>query len=310
MSNPEDLVTFMPPKELFQFGVDKIDQVVDEPQYIPQLEKIMSPPEGGIYAYHKGYAFPEKGWPYPEAISAVNSVKRYLIGYVRFIAKNPIIIVSMLFFRTQMAIFEEFCKFGKMVLKPHMLKDRYYMDFSKQIYKFVHDFMGEIGFTRPDRTYWIGYTFAWIVQTILEYDRAYRYRIEDIFSETNVDRLLKSPIREIHRLMDIFKSREPKEHLQEKFLSIAKILSYALLIPKYRRAFRKALSGIEFKHLQFDDADRYHVLPLHGYLFMGIQPETRYEAFVQYHNGKPPMLHYIKGKTDAVTFERTTDATA
>ena len=63
--------------------------------------------------------------------------------------------------------------------------------------------------------------------------------------------------------------------LPDKFKSIGKLIGWALLIPKVKRAFSKATKECDSQNLQFDDIDHYHVRNAKGYNFFGMTLEER-----------------------------------
>jgi len=48
------------------------------------MSRIDTPESGGIYVYHFGVKYPLKGYPYPKAVYALNTVKKILLGYLSF----------------------------------------------------------------------------------------------------------------------------------------------------------------------------------------------------------------------------------
>lgn len=151
-------------------------------------------------------------------------------------------------------------------------------------------FLTEYGIDRD-----VAESFAEVFATLIEYDNAYRYRIEDLTSETYKEKLLRSPIKEVQRLVLIHKDREPSHGgmTQEKVAVLGKLLSYVLLIPSIRRAFKKALLASDFARFQLDDADRYHTLLWSDYNFTGKSIDERIEIYKEIHkDGLPRRITY------------------
>ncbi len=113
--------------------------------------------------------------------------------------------------------------------------------------------------------------------------------------------MYESPRKEILRLLEIFKKREPKAHIVERFRAFVSIASLILLLPRVKKAFRDALSKIEFSRLQLDAADRYWVLTIQNYEFMGIPIEERAKIYTAMHpNGLPPAFDVTGGTATPV----------
>ena len=100
----------------------------------------------------------------------------------------------------------------------------------------------------------LGILFAYI----LEYDSAYRYRVQDLLNETSAAELSKRPIQELWRLLAINKQRDlPGVH--KKFKQFTIILTLLLCWPPFRRKWKYNLQHCNFENLQPDEADRYWI---------------------------------------------------
>jgi hypothetical protein len=109
------------------------------------------------------------------------------------------------------------------------------------------------------------------IATVLQYDNAYREPLRDIFSETSKEKMSR---KEIIRLMGIVRTRA-KDFEVDKFLSVAKIVSLSLWIPKVRKAFYKALEQSDFKNFQHTEITSYHALYRTDYDYFGLSSEIR-----------------------------------
>lgn len=305
------------PTELFKYKVTPFTQVTRQTQSIFFVDSrygegtgVVYPPEGGIEVYKVGgdleetevpgkyllknpvpLLFPEKGFPTPEAVGACNYVKRYLIASIRLLSKPMILawVGPVMFFskKTAADFVSEFSSMGMMILKPYIMEEKFYRPLCRQLAPFINKFINGTGINHASGR------FGVIISTLIEYDSAYYTRVEDLFNETSKEALLKNPRNEIKKLIAIYKKREPKKHLQQKFESVGRILRFALLIPRIKKAFRMALEDVEFAQMQMDAADRYHVLRLGGYDYLGLPVEARRAIYVNMHNGKPPKPYEI-----------------
>ena len=72
---------------------------------------------------------------------------------------------------------------------------------------------------------------------------------------------------------------------------LMKLACLILLIPKYRRIFKRVITKIDFKKLQFDEDDRYFCLNRSDYKFFGEDIDTRMARYREIHkDGYPPMV--------------------
>lgn len=164
-----------------------------EKPFTHEEEIINSNPEGltveriefnkGIFIHLKGHAYPQKGLPTPQAISAINVAK----GFLRVAMKWWYILP----FLGQKRFIQGFNLVCWPILQPYVLKYEFMTPTSQAIYDALKD---------------IDIQFAKIVAHVVQYDSAYRYRLQDLANETNE---LNS--KEIRRLIKINKARDYKE---------------------------------------------------------------------------------------------------
>ena len=311
-----------PPRKLYKAGLTATTQVTQETNYVYFIEqddqgnfKIDYPEGGGIYVYKFGgqyedkdgkvtirnavrLLYPEKGFPTPEALSAVNISKRALMGYVRFfttplimILLSPLILIP---WKWKIRILDKwamgFASVGYMSLEPHIMEDRYYTKICRSLNLFLRDVVMQIS---EDNSRGMRKAIEVFINMI-EYDTAYRYPLQDVLSETTKDKLLKDPRKEIKRLVNILSTRHKKTHIAEKFKQVGTLLSLLLLHPKIKRYFKIALERADLEAMQFDEADRYHVMSLDGYDFFGEQHAIRVQRYLDMHNGIPPSPIEVK----------------
>src|SRR3990167_1658079 len=279
-----------------------LNNVVRQQQKVFIQDRIEYPSSGGTLTYYKGVLYPQKGFPSPEIMTVLNNIKRLYLGFIWMASiKQIYLILSLVIFYPwswKIKILDTWIhsaeRLGFLIIKsyntPVILKEKNYMESSKQVYIFVHEFLTAIGI--PDGR---SRSFAKMIETIFEYDSAYRIRIQDIADETTVAKLHLNPRRELLRLLDIFKQREPKATLQGKFITLVRLLTFALLHPRIKKAFRHALLKIDLKKLQPDEADKYFVMGLDGYDFFGETIEVRHNRWLQIHNGIEPASFVVGG---------------
>lgn len=241
---------------------------------------------------------PEKGIPDPLAVSLANKVKRVLKEEILFFSYKWTILAFSAFiflpFKYKIKIIERWLDgwsgYGMLVMEPRLMEIKYYTEFSRELYRFTDVFLKSLGISKivSERT-------AWIMAEIMERDNAYRWRAEDIMTETSAEKLTKDPIGEINRLLKLLLEREQKSiKLPKTFSSFAKMLRFVMYLPRFRRAWNKALKEVDFKNFQFDDIDRHQVMQFAGYNFFGIPVETRKQAWNNLYNGNPPKMVYVQ----------------
>lgn len=282
---PQKVFIPYPPQEVFRYPkVQKeksvIDQTRDEKQPQYKIVKFDYPLTGGQYVYHEGRPFPMKGHPYPPALIACEFPKRTLVGWLGFLADRDLALsyigFAVLPRKFKVKIIERWIYWYLQVvnihLEPHYLADRFYMDINRELRTFIVTFLSEYGLSRD-----ISDQFALAFVTLIEYDTAYRYRIEDILTETTKEKLMANPVKEFQRLIEILAERDNRKHVVAKFRRFTWLFKYAFWFIK--KPFLEALQVINFSRLQYDDIDRFQVRHWSGYNFFG---ETIEERLVKY----------------------------
>jgi hypothetical protein len=274
----------------------EVGYIFQQPQPIYHFLGATYPEEGGIFYELEGQngvklKYPVKGFPFPEAAQANNGYKRLFIGQVRFLAKNPLSALSLLTYRGLESWLREMASAGEIMLGPYFLKDIRYRISCREIRKFVRTFLEELKLPAD-----VCGSFSRNFAHMFENDDAYLLRLQDLANETTKEALQKNFRKEVERLLGILQERDNRTAMNVRFKSAAFLLSAGLWIPKYRRAFNKAMEGLELKNIQMDDGDRYHVLMRTGYNFLGRTYEDRFEEFKKIHDGVLPTAHILKTK--------------
>lgn len=233
--------------------------------------------DGGIFTYLKGAEYPQKGIAPAETLFFLNMAKRIVAEGMRLASKLPVMLgfclgQIVLPKRHKLSVQGILATYNSIlwkVISPYILKPEYMMSFSREVRKFTATFLNEVGIDPLNND-----QFSKIFSHFFEYDNAYRYRVQDLLSETTKKRLLENPHREIRNFIELSRHRDV-EGVSEKLIAGLKILSLLLRIPRYKRAFDFALGCSAFKNFQYDEIDVYWISMRNDYLYMGEDVETR-----------------------------------
>lgn len=285
-----------PDLSAFKTGGNDVDHLLTQPQPLFRITKVDYPETGGIQIHLQGMngvplKYPAKGYPFPEACQANNIVKRNFIGKIRYLAKHPISALPLLRAKGLSDWLDELGSQANITLSPYYLRDHLYQDSCKEIRKFVAKFLEELGVNGESSV-----NTAEAVCFMFEYDNAYLFRLKDLLNDTSKEAILKNPRKEFKGILKRLKERDSRMAMFERFNSALYLISLALYIPRFRRAFYKAMDEIDFKYLQMDDGDRYHVLRWIGYDFLGMTHEERIQKWFDIHDGNIPSA--IVAKTE------------
>ena len=286
-----------PPNEVFLYRKEAAGQhnqqtdamaiPASQNEIIPQLDMskgfngVTYPETGGQYVWHLGREHPRKGHVYPEALQDCYYPKRIFVNFLMVLASKDMIpffiVFGLLSKKWKGKILERFIdayvSISHDILKDHFLHPQFNTDICRELGQPIMTFLVELGVDKLKAA-----KMSLIFITMLEYDMAYRLRIEDLLSETTKEKLLADPVGEVQRLVKILAFRDPsRPGLVDKFDRFARILKYGFFV--IRKPFRKALGPVDFAKLQLDETDRYQVRHWMGYNWFGMTIEERVEKW-------------------------------
>lgn len=263
---------------------------------LPNVVELTRSKDGEMLSHFEGYPhLPRKGFIYAEAVEANNKVKKeFLLRLLPFACKAMILpaIGFLLNSRKKKLEFidnylQNFIRAADSIYlsyeRPAYLKKEYYCNFSKAVWDFTTTFLKELGLSDKcndplcelplnDCPKSLVHRVGKVVATLFEYDDAYKIRPMDILTETDKETLLKDPRGESNRLLLIFKHREPSlgpYEVGDKIITLGRLLSYSLLIPKLKKAFKKAIENVNFNWLQLDESEYFWNLNRTDYHMQG-----------------------------------------
>ena len=190
------------PKDAFLYNLSVLNAVVNELREIPKeppkesketalIEKIEFPKEGGVLMYMKGYKYSYRGFPFWEFVEKMDILKkvfRYFLGRVHFFARTnkwklPFLLPSMWFLKK--IAFSLLYSFYR-VIERFRIKPHRYCKAVREIYR-VFNVMIERE-KDPEIKEKIR-QLRDLVCMFLEFDNAYRFRVQDIIEEINIDEI-------------------------------------------------------------------------------------------------------------------------
>jgi len=234
----------------------------------------------GIFVYLQGVPRPQKGFADPQALWATNMAKRYFIENVKLLVKMPFVafIPAMCVMshkarlRAIQGILDAYTRIAYGPMEGFIFKSEFLCPLSQELRKFICVLYEEMGLNTEINT---GIQFARVVSHMIQYDNAYRYRIQDIFNETSKERLIANPRKELKRLMLLMAQRDTNTTVVHKFKSIQWILSVMLFSKTIRNAFLNAIKSIDVSRMGFDEDDTYWVCIRTDYNFFGKSYDER-----------------------------------
>lgn len=272
----DNLTIPYPPKEIFAER-SAPEAILNEGNVTHLLDHIEYPESGGIRIYIQKAKYPKKGFPFPEAIWAINIAKRNFIELIRILTFPELsgsILALLLPYKRKVKLIDKLLQvYSRMtigVLHPFVLQTRFLTPAAIEVDRLVYHFLRNIGIN--DNT---SEEIGIILHSVIEYDDAYRFRLEDIMSETTKEKLMANPRKEIKRLTKMMAEREHDDKTRIKVRNLSKVFSLLLLSGKIKKAFIQSVSRSTFPNIQLDDADRYWVSMRNDYDYFGTRFEDR-----------------------------------
>lgn len=289
LSKPPDAVFLYKKQQAGQHNQqqDPMALLAAQQEIIPELDLdkgfngVTYPESGGQYVWHIGREYPRKGHVYPDALHDCYYPKRILVNFMSVLASKDMIpfflVFGLLPKKWKGKILDRFIdgylSIAHDILKDHFLHPQFNTDICRELGQPIMTFLVELGVEQMRAA-----KMSLVFITMLEYDMAYRLRIEDLLTETTKEKLLADPVGEVRKLIKILAERDQgRPHLIEKFDRFARILKYGFFV--IRKPFRKALGPVDFAKLQLDDIDMYQVRHWKGYNWFGMTLEERIEKW-------------------------------
>ncbi len=240
--------TYNPPKDIFARNKGGIK--------VKMAERVEYPPEGGIYTYYEGMKYPKKGAPFPQAVIALEGVKSAAMQTLSFLSRNKWILPFVFILRKK--FLKEFMAYANKMLSPYYLKPERYCISAKEVY----DTLKRLDYSD---------TICHLWAMLWEYDNAYRYRFQDIFTTFNdctkyYDGIMPGALK---WSIEVARGRENNNGMMKKWDVVLKLYS---LVGPYLKKF---VVLADIKKLTLDEADSYHCLVRPDYDFGGISWEDR-----------------------------------
>jgi len=268
-----EVQTPVPPDELYVR--ERRTATTGERARVFLTDKVEATLDKGILFYHTGATYPKKGWITPEAIYALNQFKRLFMEFLWWLS-NPFFALWLVF-SNKTKLMQSFNNIFDKIYETYVLKEAYLCPTATHFYRFLASFLVECGYDNQT-----SHDFAFRLAQIVEADDAYRYLIQDLATEYDVK---NSPRSELKRLEGIYIQREERMGVLPKIRQMMRIVQVALLVPKYKRAFKKHSHLI--KGMAYDEADWYWVCMRGEYNYGGKSWEDRQIGLVR------PQAYYI-----------------
>ena len=216
----------------------------------------------------EGFMFPMYNSVHGDVLLRINILKSFIVESMynlKYIA--PFFILYAMTNKGKNQLLSSTLRIIDRTIKEYILKEHHKKPFTSELELFIFSFLYKLNIPE-DKAEIIAET----ISHVFEYDSAYLNRAKDIFTETTTEKLHKP--KELRRLARLLFERNNQYAWVKKMTLPLYFISYMLYLPKFRKAYRYALSQIDIKNLQFTDNDYYWIVIASGeYNYQGLTQE-------------------------------------
>lgn len=231
----------------------------------------------GIYIWLEGAEYPQQGITTPEMMAEINQAKK-VFAEALLLASKWWVAPTLLWFLIRPSVVlndvvHYFVRLMDKGLRDFVLEYDFQTLFEREVEFLVSTLLKNLGVNNIDAD-----LFGQYMATILGGDNAYRFRVRDIFDMTSQKKLLKQPIKEMWKIINEFHKRQWSDsngRINIMFRAVGVVVVVGLLIPKFRRAFKKTIKRVKVSNLGYNEIDLYWVMFRSDYHFLGKTKEER-----------------------------------
>lgn len=241
---------------------------------IRTIIKIEFPEEGGVLTHYAELKYPAKGFFYKDAVERVDITKKIFTLWFSHIDRlwktNKIkTLLGIFLFRKQfIELIDGLFETAVWLLSPQRLKPNKYCTFVREIYRTFDkiNIENKVGLEN----------LRDVICVFLEFDDAYRYRIQDAFSEFKIKKdnpnmmwypFINMPIiisdddkiiEEIQRILNILNERELCEHMKMRWRVIKHLFTLLKFFPKAKKNIIEFFKTLDINKIRLSVEDKYH----------------------------------------------------
>jgi hypothetical protein len=209
--------------------------------------------DGGVRMYINSLELPVRLCPNTDSLNIIAIYKRFFISIVRGNLLQKII--GLIFILSSKKWLYEWLEYT-FNLNQILLKDEHWSQPVKEIRRVLKNRFNPV--------------LIDAISTILEYDNAYRFRLQDILSELDKSQLKGfKVIKELQRLFDIIHTRELSQNPVERTWLNMKKFTYLLIIPQIRKLVIDILKDLNIDEIRFNNEDLCYINKYGVYSYCG-----------------------------------------
>lgn len=221
---------------------------------IHHLTRVEFPPAGGVLTFMDGYDHPFKGYPIGDLVERIDLVKKVMRNLLSATyhkaKKHKVRFLFSLLFSFQAAYILLYTAYR--IIDRFKIKRERYCDAVRELHRaFSKEFYGESEDMRATR-----FMARDVICMVLEFDNAYRFRFQDIFSELDTEAVKKHPSKELRRLLTLMQSRERTQEIRDTWTLLKYFLPLLLLKRSIKRNVIGVLAELDTEKVRLAEEDK------------------------------------------------------
>lgn len=241
-----------------------------KPDQVSTLQKVEFPDSGGVLTWMDGQYFPYKGYPLFDFVDKIDQIKKInramLSGLYHQIKDKPKIAYLTLLPAIWLAkdLLRSWIYVFYRMIDRFKIKSVRYSDSVREIHR-------AFSVARPDENYRdtdFRIMLRDLLCMIIEFDNAYRFRLQDILSEMDKDSLQKHPVQELIRLLVIMNSREKTQEIRDTWTLLRYVIRWYLIFDRrLTQTLKYALLQLDLDKIRLSTGDKTYCIPRQDYTF-------------------------------------------
>ena len=240
------------------------------PSDVATLEKVEILPAGGILTYMSNHGYPYRGFPFFEFVERTDYIKKtvrsYLSGLYHSLKDKPkVFFITLL---PALWILKYFIRAAAYTFYRNIERSRVKPEIYSKSIKALYDAFGGFREHESEKRHELRFLFRDLICMVLEFDNAYRFRLQDIAEDINQEAIKKNVIKELIRLLSVAQSREKTQPVKDTWTLFKYLIRFYLRFDKdVRIILRDVLQRVNLEEVKLTDEDKYYTVLRQDYTF-------------------------------------------
>ena len=270
---PPEVSAYMQNAQLMQQIVQQMKEIPvlasEKPTDTNALLKVEFPEEGGVLTYMENHPYPYRGFPYFEFVDKIDVMKKLsrnsLSGFYHSVKKRKL---TLIFLFPLVFVARDLLTTG--VRTFHKLIERFRI--KNQLYsKAVRGLYQAFDTPRENESLEIlelRMMLKDVICSVLEFDNAYRFRLQDIVLELNKEAIKKNTSKELLRLLNMMSEREKTQEIRDTWRLVKMGVKYYLRFDRQlSKMIRDILVNLDLEQIAMMLDDKHFAAQRYDYQF-------------------------------------------